>query len=188
MSTYWSVALPIKMMSCYVLLCTWDARTTCPPFHTFLMAPLRNLVLKTGFPLGFNGAHRSEISCWQTGCLHVHLLERCFAPLKNHTWVWTERCSNVSQLVGSFVWWNMMKLHMKSRWNRYDVMVMKMLFRILGLLYGDGQFFVLWCHGDETAMKSWWTTFSDIHQDSLTYGSVLISTAQKMKKVCKDVL
>ena len=103
--------------------------------------------------------------------------------IKNHTWVWTERCSNVSQLVGSFVWWNMMKLHMKSRWNRYDVMVMKMLFRILGLLYGDGQFFVLWCHGDETAMKSWWTAFSDIHQDSLTYWSVLYSTAQKKREI-----
>ena len=76
--------------------------------------------------------------------------------------MWTERCSNVSQLVGSFVWWNTMKWHMKSRWNRYDVMVMKMLFRILSLLYGDGQFFVLWCHGDETAMKSWWTAFSVI--------------------------
>ena len=50
-------------------------------------APLKNLVLTddlSSCPLSFNGAlHRSKISCWQTSCPHVHLMERCFAPLKN---------------------------------------------------------------------------------------------------------
>ena len=50
-------------------------------------APLKNLVLTddlSSCPLSFNGAlHRSKITCWQTSCPHVHLMERCFAPLKN---------------------------------------------------------------------------------------------------------
>ena len=64
---------------------------------------------------------------------------------------------------------------MKSRWNRHGD---EMLFRILGLLYGDGQFL----------MMSWrWNRFEVMVNSffghtplSLTYWSVLISTAQKI--------
>ena len=82
---YWAVqAVFILSKWCHATSCfAPDGRPFRPVSGPFLMAPLRNLVLTDDLSPTMCALHRSEISCWQTGCLHVHLLERCFAPLNN---------------------------------------------------------------------------------------------------------